>query len=69
MGMMNSDDEDEIMRNQALQDWARQRPERSWDYDRTPTEDEREDHTRAVRDWYNRYPDNGGKVPYDDGRG
>lgn len=56
MGMASSDDEEQIMEDHALREWAREAPQEPWDYDHTPTEDEKAFHDRDVREWYNRRP-------------
>lgn len=66
MGMASSDDEAKIMEDHALLEWARQAPQPSWDYDRGPTEDERDAHDRAVRDHHSRRPNT--RNPYENDR-
>jgi len=55
MGMATSDDEEKIMEDHALLEWAREAP-RELGWDDTPTEEERIAHEEAVKHHYAKKP-------------
>jgi hypothetical protein len=50
------DDDEQIFRDRAMQDWANEYPEPPGDYDHAPTEEESAAHDHAVKKWAERRP-------------
>lgn len=66
MGMKSSDDEEKIMRDHMISEWAKKKPRNPGSWDRPASEEERIRHDEEVKKWVEKFP--GNKNPYDNER-